>query len=130
MEKLMKLMEKKKKEGKSLDPASAKAKMSMLQALSGEMDGMLKEHLMKPEHKVEVAADDKEGLEAGLDKAKEALHGLDSEGDEDSKYDEDSEDEVADAHPLELEEASEDDLSDEDIAHLERLLAKAKAKKA
>lgn len=74
MEQFRKLLEKKKAEGKHLDPMEKESKMSMLKALKQEMGGMMKNDL-SPENmkKVTVASNDKQGLAAGLDKAKSML---------------------------------------------------------
>lgn len=128
MAKLEKLMEKK-KDGKELDPAYKDAKMSMLKALRDEMAGMmrddLKGHSMK---KVQVASDSAEGLEHGLDKAKDLISGSDEmapEGEIES-------DDMFDVSP-EMEESAEHEameaeagLSPEEEEILARLLAKQK----
>lgn len=92
---LKKLIEMK-KGGPAMDPKQKEAKMSMLQALKAEMSGMMKEDLQHPGmKKVEIAADDKEGLAHGLDKAKEMI-------DHDSNSDQLGQDE-ADEHDVEQE---------------------------
>jgi len=74
MDKLMKLMEKKKAEGKGLDPMRAKAKMSMLEALKDEMSGMMAGDLHGEKMaKAEVIAPDKESLKIGLEKASQIV---------------------------------------------------------
>lgn len=60
--------------GKKLDGAMKEAKMSALGGLSDEMSKMLGEGL-KGAKKVSVVAKDQEGLEEGLDKAKEMVEG-------------------------------------------------------
>ena len=70
--KLLKMMSDKKKDQGEIDPMYKDAKMSMLQALLHEMHGMMGNDLHGLK-KVEVAAPDKQGLAAGLDKAKSAL---------------------------------------------------------
>lgn len=71
---LAKLLEKKKREGKMMSPMEADAKMSMLQALKDEMGDGMKDDLMAHKmNKVEIAAPDKEGLEEGLDTAKDVI---------------------------------------------------------
>lgn len=94
--KLFKVMADKKKEQGDLDPTYKDAKMSMLQALLHEMHGMMGQDLHGLK-KVEVAAPDKQGLSAGLDKAKELVgHGAEdglgdaSAGDESEDKDGDS----------------------------------------
>lgn len=92
---LKKLMESKK--GAPMDPMKKDAKMSMLQALRGEMSGMMKEDLQKPGlKKVTVASDKPEGLAKGLDTAKELISGA---ADEDSNSDQLGQDE-ADEHDV------------------------------
>jgi hypothetical protein len=122
MKAFQKLLEKKKDGGKELDPLYKDAKMSTLKALRGEMVDMMKGDLAKPGmKKVEVAANDEEGLAAGLDKAKDIVEGDDDLGDFESPKSE----ELAE----ESEESNEVELSDEEIAQLEALLAKAKKMK-
>jgi hypothetical protein len=72
MDKIAKIIEKKKKDGQEMDPLYKKSKMSVLESLRDQMSEMIKGDLegMK---KVEVAAPDSEGLEAGLEKAKEIV---------------------------------------------------------
>lgn len=64
---------------KKLSPIEAKAKMNVLEQLKSEMQDMMGEHMkdgmMK---KVTVASPDEEGLQEGLDKAKEVLGHEDS----------------------------------------------------
>lgn len=73
---LAKLLEKKKKEGKTLSPMQSEAKISMLQALKDEMgDGMKDELMGNKMNKVSVAAPDEQGLKEGLDKAQDLLGG-------------------------------------------------------
>ena len=76
------------------------AKMEMLKTLSKEMREMMGEGYGEKLKKVTVASDSEEGLEEGLDKAKEIMKakGLlkDDEDSEDEmeEYDEESEDEM------------------------------------
>ena len=72
---LEKLMEKK-KDGKALDPEYKKAKMSVLGSLHDEMKKMIGDDLHGLK-KVTVASPDKEGLEEGLEKAKELVSAKD-----------------------------------------------------
>lgn len=117
MERLMKLIEKRKSEGKEMDPMVKDSKMSMLKALRDEMSGLMKNDLSAP-HKVEVAANDEEGLKLGLDKAKEVLG-----EDEDSEEPEIS---MLGKEPSMMDDDSEGGLSEEEQAMLEKLLAKSK----
>lgn len=123
MRNMDKLMEKKKLEG-PMDPSYKSAKMNMLMALRNEMSNMMKDDLKQPMKKVEVASDSPEGLKAGLEKA-ESMVPEGELSEEDSFGSSDGEEE-----PLTTqEEGHSEDLSDEDIAHLEAMLAEAKAKK-
>lgn len=72
MKMLEKLMEKKGKA--SLDPEYKSAKMDVLKALHGEMGKMMGDDV-RGLKKVTVASPDSEGLEQGLEKAKEMLEG-------------------------------------------------------
>lgn len=114
MDKLMKLMEKKKAEGKELDPMKAKAKMDMLEALHKEMSDMMASDL-HGDHKMakaEIMAPDKEGLKMGLEKAKEALDKGPMEEDEESpehEASESSEEEAAEHEEPGVEDAEHDD---------------------
>lgn len=149
MKNLEKLMDKK-KDGKPLDENYKAAKMSMLEALRDHMSDMMKGDLVDHKNKaaVQVAADNKDDLAAGLDKAKELVGGDSDEGDDSQGLDlgsddiqgmagsdEDSKDEdgqepgekmIADmiAH-----EGAEDELSPQDIDALMELLQKMKMKK-
>lgn len=142
MEKFKKLLEKKRQMGKSLDGVERDAKMSAVQslkdmaneAMKGKIDGM---------KKVTVASDSSEGLEHGMDKAKELIKGREGmadlgklgedemddmgEASEDKgHYDDEFGPESDDASPNE-ETPEEDDMSHEDIdKELERLMAKKK----
>lgn len=74
MDKMAKLLEKKKKDGQEMDPLYKKSKMSVLESLRDQMSGMMKGDLEGAKlKKVEVAAPDSEGLAAGLDKAKDLV---------------------------------------------------------
>lgn len=72
MNPLHKLMAKKKMEGKKLSPMEKKGKEETLQSLIDEMMGMDSDKV-KGLKKVTVASDSPEGLEKGLDKAKELV---------------------------------------------------------
>lgn len=139
-DKLSKLMEKKKGAGE-MDPMHKAAKMSMLESLRNEMSGMMKGDLNGDNkmHSVEVAAPDKEGLAAGLDKAKDMVGDPSTDADElnsgddmkdgsegaesgDMSQDNGDEAKIAD-------EVKEDDLTPEEIDQLMALLAKMKGSK-
>lgn len=96
-EMLKKLMEKK---GTSdMSPEYKNSKKEMLMQLMKEMDGMMAEP-MKNMKKVTVASPDKEGLEEGLDKAKEILS---DKNEEMPDMEEESEDENEDMSLEEIE---------------------------
>ncbi len=151
MGKLDQLMEKKAGSAGEMDPARREAKMNMLKALRNEMSQMMSGDL-KGAKKVEIQADDTDGLEDGLDKAKELLSGGDEDesaedglsalGDETKMSDTTSHGGESDSFGLDHASESPEmeqhegeitghgmDLSDEDIQHLESMLAEAKAKK-
>ncbi len=124
------------KKAKPLSPEAAKAKAkSIKELLSMLKDGMGEE--LKGVKKVTVASDSKEGLDAGLDKAKELLGKEDQESED--KKEESEGDEVSPLHKLEEsseskeEEKSEspaDEKSEEEkISELEKQLEELKAKK-
>lgn len=81
VKKMMDLMEKKMKQGKKLDPTEKEAKEHVLKTLMDDMSGMMSDKL-KGLKKVTVAADSKEDLEKGLEKAKEIIEGEDEESSE------------------------------------------------
>lgn len=116
MDKMLgKLLEKKKSE-KPMDDMYKKSKMSMLQSLKDEMNGMMKGDLEASKmKKVEVAAPDAEGLEEGLETAQDLVKGGMPEGEEEMK--------PAD-HVEEMAEAASPEELDEMIAKLEALKAK------
>lgn len=129
MNKLEKLMEKKKKD-EPMDENYKAAKMSMLKALRDEMSSMMKDDLNNPDmRKVVVSSDNDEGLKAGLDKAKDTLEDMHEpeENEEDAEGPESAEDIIED---MVEHESDEGDLSDEEIEHLEQVLEQAKKKKA
>jgi hypothetical protein len=106
------------KEGQSkMDPKESKAKMEMLDHLSG----LMKDHMSNGLKKVTVASDSKEGLEKGLEKAKEVVDKAPMESEEAS------EDESCDESPME-ESSEEDNMSPEEldqlIAHLQEKRSK------
>lgn len=74
MEMLGKLMSAK-KDGDELDPMYKKAKMGVLKDLHKHMGSMIGDDMSMPMDmkKVTVAADDEEGLEQGLEKAKDLV---------------------------------------------------------
>lgn len=100
-------------------PMGKKAKMDNLKALRKLAMDMIRDNSEMPEDsmsKVMVAAHDKEGLEKGLDKAKDVLDEMPESEDEESPEQEASE--------------SESEESDEDLmAQLEAFKAKIEAKK-
>ena len=146
MKTLDKMMEKKGSD-KELDPMYKESKMSMLKALRDEMSQLMKGDLVKPGmKKVEVASDSPEGLSEGLDKAKDMMDhdsnsdqlGQDEEDEHDVHGDDrfgvnpSMEESAEEGDSMEPEHEGEQDgmhLSDEDIAHLEAMLAEAKSKK-
>lgn len=77
MKDLMKLLEKK---GMDLESDDKKmAKMEVIKELLADMGGMIGDD-MDSMQKVTVAADDAEGMEEGLDKAKEIVEMMPEEG--------------------------------------------------
>lgn len=102
-----KLMKRLEKSGKKLSPVEKEAKMNVLKELSSQAGDMLGQKLAGLK-KVTVASDSEDGLEQGLEKAKEIIEGEpveeESEGLElaDSD-DEDDMDDIEDCSPEELE---------------------------
>lgn len=91
MHKFDKLMEKMKKSGKELDPLEKEAKMSVVKAMRDAASDEMSDRLGSLK-KVTVAADSKEGLEKGLDKAKELMDKMpESEEMEDTEEDSEAE---------------------------------------
>jgi hypothetical protein len=146
-DKFNKMMDKK-KDGKEMDPMYKHAKMSMLKALKDEMSGMMKDDISSgPMKKVEVAADDKQGLVEGLDKAKHLLgggedHEDDMPEDEHAEPEHDDmihkaygemglmpEDEQEEEPELDHEEPDGDEMSDDEMEQLQMLLDKMKKAK-
>lgn len=133
---LKKIIEKKKKEGKTLSPIHKEARSCVLEDLMDHLSDMGMDKV-KGLKKVTVAADSKEDLAKGLNKATEMVekgpmaalegedisdHGANEMEDEESPEHEMSESE---------EESSEDSESEEDIRQkIAELEAKLKAKKA
>jgi hypothetical protein len=115
-----------------------KAKMNALKSLKDAMSQLIGSDIKGGMKKVTVAADDKAGLEKGLDKAKELLHGktgdmLESEGplcNECGGMHEEGEEH--EAKEDDKEEASEHSLgeeeTDESLEDLQAKLAELKAK--
>ena len=137
MNPLHKLMAKKKMEGKKLSPMEKKGKEETLQSLIDEMMG-LDSDKVKGLKKVTVASDSPEGLEKGLDKAKELVGDapLSEEMMSDEEMPEASEEEMPEGEEesseMESEEGEDESLdTEEEIkAEIERLKEKlAKLKK-
>jgi len=89
--KFKELLLKKQSEGKVLDPKIAKHKMSIIEELMDAMGEDMGERI-KGLKKVTVAASSKEGLEEGLDKAKEVVEEAPMEEEESEESEEESED--------------------------------------
>lgn len=94
------------------------AKMKALDDLKGVMQDMMRGDMDGGLKKVTVAADSKEGLSEGLEKAKEML----PEGEEESEMEEESEGEEAKEEMMELPEDA------ESLAKLEELIKQKLAK--
>jgi hypothetical protein len=75
MDALRKLMASKQKE-KGMSPMEKDAKMSVLNDLHKMASDAMADHMNGSMKKVTVASPDEEGLEHGLDKAKDLLHGM------------------------------------------------------
>lgn len=69
-----KLMQKLKQKGKKLNPLEQKAKMGVIKELSDQAGSMMGDKV-KSLKKVSIASDSKQGLEEGLSKAQELIHG-------------------------------------------------------
>lgn len=100
MNKLDKLMEKK---GKKLSPVEQRAKSDVLSKLRGEASEMMGSKLDGLK-KVSVAAPDKDGLEAGLSKAKELLGEMPEDEGPEHEALENEEEMYKDCSPEELQE--------------------------
>lgn len=92
------------KSGKKMHPLDKKAKLAAITDLHEQAKKAMGEKLSGIK-KVSVMADDKEGLEEGLEKAKELLEGEESEESEESS--EDEKEESAEEQVMEAEEGSE-----------------------
>lgn len=121
---LKKIIDKKKKEGKTLSPVHKEARSSVLEDLMDHLSDMGMDKV-KGLKKVTVASDSKEGLTKGLDKATEMVEKSPMEAMEDE--------EVSDhgANETEEHEDESEDESEEDIKQkIEELKAKLEAMKA
>lgn len=150
--KLAKLLEKKKQMGGELDPVHRDAKMGVIQAMKDMANEEMGNHL-KGLKKVAVSSNSPEGLEEGLDKAKQILHeekplhesdmeDLEEDSHEDLDHDNeigespehkmkvlghDKMDEEGDPSPEEASQSSEDEMSEEELDQkLNELMAKKK----
>lgn len=90
MEAFKKLVDKKKKEQGDMEPVHAAAKGSVLHDLMSQMDGMSGDKV-KGLKKVTVASNTKEGVEKGLDKAKQLLGEQKDDSHEEGYDDQDAE---------------------------------------
>ena len=117
MSPLEKLIMKKKEQGKSMHPLEQKAKLGNLASLRDEMSSMMKGDL-EPKAKIEIESDSSEGLKEGLEQAEEVISGDSLEGSEGGP----SEGDMLGAEGS----VSEQKLSPEELALLEKLLMKAK----
>ena len=129
-----KLIAKKKASGKELSDNEKQAKSEVLKSLHGQASDILRVKL-KGIKKVSVMSDSPEGLEKGLDKAKELLEAAQgSNGDNILEHDSDEADEVEgegamegdDSNGAEPEAESEDELD----AKIQELLKKKEALKS
>ena len=122
---LKELMKKKGKE--KLDPSYKDAKMGVLKEIMDMASGEMKGDLAGAQ-KVTVAADDKEGLKDGLEKAKDLVGKMpvDDKEHEDSESPEKEAAEEEGAEEAKEEEGSESKLSPEEMDVLKKLLAKMK----
>lgn len=127
--------------GKKLSPIESKAKMGVLQKLKEDMQDMMGDKVAGLK-KVTVASDDKEGLEEGLKKAKEMIHGgnspdsylpgeeHDADGPSDGSEDEEMEHEDSDSTPeseqpeSDMDEVGGDESHEEIDAKIQELLKK------
>lgn len=113
--KFQKLLEKKKKEGKSLSDVEKEAKMGVVDDMKKMAMDEMSNDLHRGLKKVTVASGDKEGLKKGLDKAKELLDK--APGEEESpehEAQESSEEEAAEHEEPGLEDKNEDDIDEDD----------------
>jgi hypothetical protein len=100
MDKLFKLMEKK---GKKISPIEQKAKSDVLSKLQGEASDSMGEKLSGLQ-KVSVAAPDKDGLKAGLEKAEDLLEGAEGSEIMEDSAEPDEMEQYKDCSPDELQE--------------------------
>lgn len=123
---LKKLIDKKKKEGKTLSPVHKEARSTVLEDLMDHLSDMGMDKV-KGLKKVTVASDSKEGLAKGLDKATEMVEKSPMEAMEDEDVSDHGANEVE-----ENEEESEDEPESEDDIRqkIEELKAKLEAMKA
>lgn len=121
---LDRIIEKKRAEGKTLSPTHVDARKHVL----GELMKLLGDHSMEKLNgmkKVSVSSDSKEGLETGLDKAKQLL----GHGDEVSDEGENDEDPAEEAMESPETEAAEDaGISEESPEEIEKKIAELQAK--
>jgi hypothetical protein len=123
---LKKIIDKKKKEGKTLSPVHKEARSSVLEDLMDHLSDMGMDKV-KGLKKVTVASDSKEGLAKGLDKATEMVGKSPMEAMEDEDVSDHGANEVEE-HEEESEDESE---SEDDIRQkIEELRAKLEAMKA
>jgi hypothetical protein len=115
MEKLMKLLAKKKEMGQELSPVEKEAKMSVVDSLKKMAQDHMGDAMKKGMKKVSVLSDSEEGLEHGLDKAKDIVKKLPKAEDEESEPEayagEESPEEEAMEEDSELDHMSEDDIN-------------------
>ena len=132
---LKKIIEKKKKEGKTLSPVHKEARSTVLEDLMDHL-GEMGLDKVKGLKKITVASDSKEGLAKGLDKATEMVEKspMDAMEDEDvSDHGANESEEESSEHEMaeEEEESEESSESEEEIKQkIAELEAKLKAKKA
>lgn len=123
---LKKIIDKKKKEGKTLSPVHKEARSTVLEDLMDHLSDMGMDKV-KGLKKVTVASDSKEGLAKGLDKATEMVEKSPMEAMEDEDVSDHGANEVEE-HEEESEDESE---SEDDIRQkIEELKAKLEAMKA
>lgn len=134
---LKKIIEKKKKEGKTLSPVHKQARNTVLEDLMDHL-GEMGLDKVKGLKKITVASDSKEGLAKGLDKATEMVEKspMDAMEDEDvsdhgANESEEESEESPEHEMAEEEESEESPESEEEIKQkIAELEAKLKAKKA
>ncbi len=123
---LKKIIDKKKKEGKTLSPVHKEARSTVLEDLMDHLSDMGMDKV-KGLKKVTIASDSKEGLAKGLDKATEMVEKSPMEAMEDEDVSDHGANE-AEEHEEESEDESE---SEDDIRQkIEELRAKLEAMKA